>query len=72
MWRHVFKNRWIALTWSALVCWQAYDYVKPPASATAAAAMPVVDEATSACLARAGDDLAEIARCSEVARRARE
>ncbi|MCA3256381.1 MAG: hypothetical protein INF91_12285 [Alphaproteobacteria bacterium] len=71
MWRHVFKNRWIALTWSALICWQAYDYVKPPETAAISASAPVVDAATSNCLAHAGNDLAEIARCSEVARRAR-
>jgi hypothetical protein len=74
MWRHVFKNRWIALTWSALICWQAYDYVKPPegaASTTTTAAAPVVDDATARCLDDAGNDLARIAHCSEVARRAR-
>jgi hypothetical protein len=70
MWRHVFKNRWIALTWSALICWQAYDYVKPSGDSASTAASAVVDDATSACLVRAGNDLAEIARCSEVARRA--
>jgi len=70
MWRYVFKNRWIAIVWSALICWQAYDFVKPSASGSASARAPVVDEATDRCLEEAGDDLAAIARCSEVARRA--
>ncbi len=40
MWRHVFKNRWIALAWVGLICWQAYDFASPKREADTSQASP--------------------------------
>lgn len=50
MWRHVFKNRWIAIAWVGLICWQAADFVAPPPK----------DEPATAAPAVSADDIAKV------------